>query len=730
MNGDEALRRLSELASILPAYWDIRGHRHEISPDTARAILGAQGIPAQSSADVALGISTFEEEPWREMLPPVVVGREGASIAFALHLPVDAVDHSLSCVMHTENGDVQPVRLDFSDLPPMAAREIDGRMMERRTFHLPPLPLGYHRLHLSGAVGEISTAIIVTPEQCYLPPAIAAGKRCWGVSSQLYALRSARNLGIGDFTDLMELLEWSNVHGADAVGVNPLHALFPQTPSHASPYSPHSRHFLNPLYLDVTAIDDFAESVDVRAKMTAQNISANVLSARATSLVDYDRVSTVKYEIFSALYEHFHVHHLNVAGDARGDAFAAFRAKAGRALDLFSLHLALCEAFGTQDWTVWPREYREPSSEPCLRFARENSDRLIFHQYLQWQADLQLAACAARAGKLGMGIGIYGDLAVSASPDGADVWGAQDVFAAGARVGAPPDPFNEAGQEWGVVPMKPAHMRKTGYAEFIALLRANMRHFGALRIDHAMGLQRLFWVPRGVPTALGAYVNYPLSDLLAIVALESQRNNCLVIGEDLGTVPEGFRERMNDARLCSYRVLYFENEGGRFKAPQTYPPLAAACVSTHDLPTLKGFWEEHDLGDRLAAGVLRNDAELAEARRARHADKQALVAALRESGLLPAGISEDASEAVPLTAELAAAIHQFLSRSSARLFMVQIDDIASETAQANMPGTNDSYPNWRRKLRLPLAELAHAEVARKIVTSVAAERPRHLTSSG
>ena len=205
-----------------------------------------------------------------------------------------------------------------------------------------------------------------------------------------------------------------------------------------------------------------------------------------------------------------------------------------------------------------------------------------------------------------MGIGIYGDLAVSSSPDGADVWGDQDIFSARARVGAPPDPFNEAGQEWGVVPMNPARMRKTAYANFIALLRANMQHFGALRIDHAMGLQRLFWIPLGVPIAAGAYVTYPVEELLAIVALESRRNSCLVIGEDLGTVPEGFRERLAAANICSYRVLYFESEAGRFKPPAAYPALAAACVSTHDLPTLKGFWEETDLADRLQAGVLAN----------------------------------------------------------------------------------------------------------------------------
>ncbi len=725
MNNDEALLRLSELAGILPAYWDVRGSRHETSPDTARIMLTALDIPAHSATDVARSIVALEEEPWREILPPVIVGREGTDTGFAMHLPAGEVEQPLSCSVHRENGDVCPINLGIANSPPIAVREVDGRIIERHRLHLSPLPLGYHRLVVSGAIGEISTTLILTPAHCYLPPKIAAGERHWGISAQLYALRSARNLGIGDFTDLAELLEWSNAHGADAVGINPLHALFPRTPSHASPYSPNSRHFLNPLYLDVTGIPDFAESAQAQARMAATDASAKIAAAHAADLVDYEEVAAVKCEIFAALYENFRTRHLDVAGDARGDAFAAFRDRAGHALDHFSLHAALGEAFGTQDWTVWPDTFRDPGSRSCKAFAQDRVDRLAFHQYLQWQADLQLADCGATGRKLGMQIGIYGDLAVSASPDGADVWGAQDLFAAGARVGAPPDPFNEAGQEWGVVPMKPARMRKTGYAEFVALFRANMRHFGALRIDHAMGLQRLFWVPRGVPTALGAYVKYPLDDLLAIVALESQRNSCLVIGEDLGTVPEGFRERMTEFRLLSYRVLYFENEHGRFKMPQDYPALAAACVSTHDLPTLKGFWDESDLADRMVAGVLRDEGELAEARRARRVDKHALLTALREAAVLPAGISTDASDDIPLTPELAAAIHRFLSKSNARLFMVQIADIAGEATQANMPGTTDSYPNWRRRLDLPLAHLARVQSAGEIVAAVAAERPKH-----
>lgn len=724
MTDDEALVRLAVLAGIEPFYWDVRGHRHDIAPETASALLAAQGIPAGSADDIALSLATLEEEPWREVLPPVIVGREGEAIALTLHLAADHPGTAVTWSAHLEHGAVRQGSLDLAAQRPSQAREIDGRRVERRTFNLPPLPCGYHRIELSDDLGHISAALIVAPARCYLPPALAKGGRLWGISAQLYALRTARNLGMGDFTDLEALADWAREQGADAVGINPLHALFPHAPAHASPYSPNSRYFLNPLYLDVTAIPDFQESEDAQGLLAEAETTAAVAAVRAADLVDYEAVYAIKRPMLEALYANFRTRHAGLPGDARATDFAAFRKRNGPALERFALHSALCEAFGTQDWAVWPRGYHDPGSDDCRRFAHEHADRLLFHQYLQWQCELELSAAGERTRRQDMAIGIYGDLAISASPDGADVWSAQDVFVAGARVGAPPDPFNESGQEWGIVPMNPRRMRKTGYADFIALLRANMRHFGALRVDHAMGLQRLFWIPRGSPAAAGAYVNYPLDDLLAIVALESQRNGCLVIGEDLGTVPGGFRGRMAAENVLSYRVLYFETESGHFKPPSAYPALAAACVSTHDLPTLKGFWEESDLADRLRAGVFGSEAELDAARSIRRRDKHALLIALDEAGLLPSGLDRDEANSMTLTPELAAAIHRFLARSDAGLLMVQFDDICGEASQANMPGTIESYPNWRRRVHVLLAQLSRRTAAQRLVRAVCEERPR------
>jgi len=724
MTDDGELARLAALAGIEPVYWDIRGQRHDTSPETARAILAAMGIPAGTPREVTLGLAALEEEPWREVLPPVIVGREGAATPLMLHLAADRSAGAMAWTVHLEGGTALPHRHDIDALVAVGARKIDGRAIERRTVWLPPLPCGYHRVEFMDDTGAISAPVIIASAQCYLPPAMATGQRSWGISAQLYAMRMARNQGIGDFTDLGALLDWAGERGAAAVGINPLHALFPNAPADASPYSPNSRQFLNPLYLDIAAVADFAESSHAQALLSAPETRAKIAAVRAADLVDYEAVSAIKRPLFDAVYESFRLRHLGVARDPRAASFKDFQACCGHALERFALHALLCETFGTRDWTAWPPAYHDPASDDCVRLAQEHGERLVFHQYLQWQCDLQLSGAADRGRRQGMPIGIYGDLAVSASPDGADVWGAQDIFVADARVGAPPDPFNEAGQEWGIVPMNPARMRKTGYAKFIALLRANMRHFGALRIDHAMGLQRQFWIPAGFPTASGAYVKYPLDDLLAIVTLESQRNACLVIGEDLGTVPEGFRGRMAAANLLSYRVLYFETENGAFRRPDAYPALAAACVSTHDLPTLRGFWEESDLADRMRAGVFEMEDEFRRARSTRRADKRALLLALAEAGLLPVTVDRHAAESTILTVELAVAIHRFLARSASCLFMVQIDDIAGEAAQANMPGTTNTYPNWRHRLRIPLAQMVHSEVARQIVDAVVEERPR------
>ncbi|MGH8472997.1 MAG: 4-alpha-glucanotransferase, partial [Gammaproteobacteria bacterium] len=408
----------------------------------------------------------------------------------------------------------------------------------------------------------------------------------WGLALQLYSMRSERNWGIGDFTDLDRVIEVAVGFGAGILGLNPLHALFPHAPAHASPYSPSSRSFLNILYLDIEAVPDFLECEAAQACVSAQRFQAQLRASRAAELVEYQGVAAAKMEILDRLYRHFREHHRD-ANSQRGTAFRAYQADRGQALRTHALFDALQESFNRQDrgiwgWPVWPAAYRDPNSEAVLAFADRNEARVEFFEYLQWQADVQLAIASRRACERGLAIGIYQDLALGVERGGAETWANQRLYALGAGIGAPADDFNLKGQDWGLAPLSPRRLRAAAHAPFVAALRANIRHARALRLDHVMGLQRLFWIPAGGTPEDGTYVHYPFEELLGILALESQRHRCLVIGEDLGTVPDEVRAALQPAGILAYRVLYFEKspEGG-FKPPAEYPRQAAVAVNTH-----------------------------------------------------------------------------------------------------------------------------------------------------
>jgi 4-alpha-glucanotransferase len=532
------------------------------------------------------------------------------------------------------------------------------------------------------------------------------GARSWGLTVQLYGLRSARDWGIGDFTDLGRLAGEAGWLGAATVGINPLHALFAAEPRHFSPYSPSSRGWLDFLYIDVTAVPGFAEDGAAQALAPA----AAVATARAADLVDYAAVAALKRPLLEALFRHFRTREAQSALDPE---FREFRRAGGEALTSFAVFEALHEHFTGQgmpfSWRDWPAAMRDPHSAEVGEFAAAHAERVEFFQYLQWQADRQLGAAAAAGRRAGLALGLYRDLAVGVEPQGADAWTDQQLVAPGAAIGAPPDPLSRGGQNWGLAPFSPLVLRRQGFAPLIAALRANMRHAGILRIDHVMGLQRLYWIPDGSPATDGAYVNYPFHDLLRLVALESRRQDCAVVGEDLGTVPEGFRETMRAANALSYRVLVFERgDGARFAPPRDYPPLAAASAATHDLATLKGFWLGRDITWRERLGIYPDQAAAATEAQERRRDRHLLLEALAAEGLLPSERFAEflATDDTPTyTAELGEAIHIFLARSRARLMLVQLEDVTGEADQANLPGTIDGHPNWRRRLSVRLEDI-------------------------
>lgn len=565
--------------------------------------------------------------------------------------------------------------------------------------------------------------------RCHLPAALESGGRLWGLTVQLYGVRSRRNWGIGDFTDLAALLEFTAAAGGDLVGLNPLHALFPANPAHISPYSPSHRGFVNVLYIDVEAVPEFSACAEARRRVASADFQARLAALRDAQLVDYPGVAAAKFEVLRELFAHF-----RAAGGARASAFAAWRKAQGEDLELLARFEALHAHFRALDanawgWPAWPADYRDPASPAVAAFAAAHEEAVAWHAWLQWQADAQLAACAALARDLGMAVGLYRDLAVGANPGGAEVWSWQEMFATGnggAHAGAPPDEINLMGQDWGLPPFIPHRLRAAGYQPFIDILRANMRHAGALRIDHVMGLMRLFWVPGDMPASEGAYVHYPFEAMLGHVIAASRAARCLVIGEDLGTVPDGFRERLLAAGVLSYHPLIFERDpDGQFRLPAGIAPQALVAAGTHDLPTLRGFWRGEDIVERTRLMLFPSDELRQRIATERGWDRGRLLWALERENLLPPGTSKDPAAMAEISMATVAALHAFLARAPARLLVVQPEDMLGVLEQPNLPGTlEDQHPNWQRKLPLPVEQWAGDARVAAVLAAVKQERPR------
>ena len=689
-----ALDTLAARNGIEPSFLNALGEQRRTSPDTQRALLAAMGVQANDEAQAQAALQASERAEWERPLPPVRVAcSDPGPVTVDLILPSGTEEVSWRILLQ-EGGETDG-RASFAALALQEACELDGRRLERRRLTFEELPWGYHRLSIQPGGSE--TVLIVTPGRCWLPPAVTEGQRLWGVAAQLYLLRSAGNWGIGDYGDLRRLVELLAARGADVVGLNPLHAMFLDAPEHASPYSPASRLLLNVLNIDVAALPELAGCAEAQALVASAEFQERLGACRAAALLDYAGTAGLKLPVLRLLFAACRAD----AEAGRWQAFEAFRRDRGAAFERGCTFLALRQHFAgldqaQADWHAWPEEYRDPAAPAVGRFAQDHADLVAFHAWLQWVADTQLAYAAAAAKD--MVVGLYRDLAVGADRSGAETWSNAGTVVADAQVGAPPDIYNPAGQDWGLPPFHPRALREEAYRSFVDLVRANMRHAGGLRIDHVMALQHLYWVPRGRPPQDGAYVSYPLDDLVGILALESQRHRCLVVGEDLGTVPEGFRERMAEARILSYRVLFFEKDVEGFLPPGRYPALALAVAGSHDLPTLRGWWEASDIALKEGLHLYPGADGAAEARQERARDRKQLLAALRAEGLLPeAGdVEVDA---------LVRAAHSYLGRSRSALAIAQIDDITDEADPVNVPATSDERPNWRRRLSLTLEEL-------------------------
>ena len=715
---NKALSKLAESFGISSEYHDIWGSAHPTSDDTRRRLLTAMGCAPD--ADPAQLLREVEERTWQTPLPPVLVTRLGSPAPVAISLPATLAGRRHRWILTAENGETTRGSFIPAELTPLAEHRIGKRAYQRSELLLPPpAAVGYFRLELEEegreAQRQSPMTLVVAPPRCFEPAALADQGRVFGPTVQLYGLRSQRNWGIGDFSDLRLLVDQAATAGAGIVGVSPLHALFADQPTAASPYSPSNRCFLNALFLDPEAIPELAECEDARQLIESERFQARLRRLRAQDEVDYVAVAAAKREVLELIYQYFCGAHL-VHDSHRARAFRQFRERGGAMLENHARFEVLQEHFRGQNpdvwgWPAWPAEYRKPQASAVNDFANEHGERVQYFAWLQWLCDEQLAAVGLESWRQGLGIGVFQDLALGANPAGSECWMQQAVFAQGAWAGAPPDAFNPNGQNWGLPPFIPHRLRDAAYAPFIAILRANMRHGGALRIDHVMALTRLYWVPAEANAADGAYVNYPLDDLLAIVALESERHQCVVVGEDLGTVPEGFRPQLAADGVLSYHPFFFErSETGDFKPPAEYEAQALVAVSTHDLPTLAGFWQAHDLDLRQRLGLFPSD-DMRDRQFVERAQDQArFLMALEREGLLPEGVGRHPVALPEITPALMLAIHTYLARTPSQLLLVQPEDVLGLTDQANLPGSqDDQHPNWRRRLPLPIEDWASDE---------------------
>ncbi len=552
---------------------------------------------------------------------------------------------------------------------------------------------------------------------CYVPDWLR-DTRCWGIACQLYSLRSRRNWGIGDFEDLARFAEIAAEAGADFVGVNPLHALFMADARKFSPFSPSSRHFLNPLYI---ALDHVPGAAKVLAEF---EVPAEVHEAR---FVDYAAVGPLKLKALTYLFRTF-----REAGDpAATRAFEDYVAAAGRPLYLHALFEALSQAMVEEghgaSWHVWPEEYRHPANRAVTAFAAGHAGAIAFHSWLQWTAERQLGEAQARAKAAGMRIGLYLDMAVGVAPDGSATWSDRELTVPSVRIGAPPDYYNADGQDWGVAPLSPAALQARDYQPYREVIDTVLRHAGALRIDHAMSLYRLFWISEGFTAADGVYVRYPLAEMLRTLAEVSQSEQAIVIGEALGVVPKGFPEVLSATEIQAYVVYFFEKRGEDFIPIAEYPREALACITTHDLHTLSGWWSAHDLTTRRGFGYLKEeDVEQALAERA--SERLHLLYTLADHELLPRDVwaVRDGDQPPPalIPVSVAVALHRLVARSPSRLFVLAIEDLTADPEQVNIPGTVDEHPNWRRRIVCDIEDLPDHPFFKAITAALREERPR------
>lgn len=728
------IQEFADKVGIARSYVSVDGSVVQISEQARLAALGAMGYPIHDSAALAAAAANEQERQFARMLDPVLVADEGAPAFALLRTKASLSEKALLNVrIVLEDGSSREDSFLLSEAEIADYTDVGGCEYDIRRLFLPTdLPLGYHRLEASVTDGSAvmtaqPTSLIVAPTHCYVPDSMAQGRKVWGLSVQLYALRSRDNWGVGDFADLKDLLRRTARRGGAFVGLNPLHAGYPANPDPdmVSPYSPSSRQWLNIIYIRVEDIPEYATCTKAVELVCSKAFQHKLRALRDREYVDYRQVLELKLSVLRVLFDELR---LDDKRSLRGRKFLDFIEKGGRSLLNMATYDALQAALYAQGINAWgfeefPKEYRQADSPFVEAWRQEHPQEVRFYCYLQFIAQEQLDAAFAAARAEGMLLCTYRDLAVGVAPGSCDVWSDdKEIFRKKASIGAPPDPLGPRGQSWGLAPMDPWRLKQDAYRPLIALYRSNMRACGALRIDHAAGIARFWWVPPENDPTNGAYVQNNMHDILGIIALESVRQQCLIIAEDLGTIPHELRTALKRYGMYSYKLFFGERApDGGFIAPQHYEPQAMSALTTHDMPTLYGWWENLDIsmGEKFGIYTAITGARIAADRKNA---KQRILDSLH--GLMSAGpeVPYNANDVPEMTPELAKALQVHLCRGSCALYSAQLEDFIGVKKPVNIPGTFREYPNWRRKLTLNLDEIFSLPYVLELTAAMSAAR--------
>ncbi|UWF46821.1 4-alpha-glucanotransferase [Pseudomonas sp. N3-W] len=658
---DAQLEILASRAGLAVDWIDANGRPQKVAPAVLRAVLTGLGHPASSAQEIDASLLQLQQVQHTRFLPPLITADVGTGVDLARYFAPET-----PCEIHLEDGSRLNLKLDAEAILPGL------------------IPVGYQ--HVS--IDSQSFTLAVAPERCFsVGDAVDSPiPRNWGLSVQLYALRRKGDGGFGDTQALEDLARVAGERGADALAISPLHAMFSSDTQRYSPYSPSSRLFLNSLYAAPGAI--LGERA-LRTAIDATGLADELKHLEALPLIDWPVAAQAKYRVLEALYEGF------VQGEhPLHEDFSSYRHAGGEALENHCRFEAIQEtrvARGEDpDWRHWPEHWRDPRSAELAGFAEENAGRIGYFAFCQWLITRCLERAQATAKSAGMGIGLIADLAVGADGGGSQAWSRQDELLASLTVGAPPDILNRSGQGWGISAFSPEGLVRNGFRAFIEMLRANFAHAGGLRIDHVMGLQRLWVIPNDSPPSDGAYLYYPVDDLLRLLTLESHRHQAIVLGEDLGTVPDGLQEKLIARSILGMRILLFEQDNSHFKPILDWPDNALATTSTHDLPTLNGWWHGRDIDWNARLGRTDAQGEI-EWRHHREREREGLRRALSQD---PQNFREESHEADQV---LDASV-RFLGHTRAPLVLLPLEDALGIDEQANLPGTTDTHPNWSRRL--------------------------------